>query len=61
MQVDYQTCRVEINRAHVTTGCLVKSGSQAPVSLLETGHTCEQSSRGGAEKPGDCRLSFFQL
>lgn len=31
--------------AHVMTGCLLKSGSQAPVSLLETGHTWRQSRR----------------
>lgn len=32
------------------TGCLVKSGSQAPVSLLEIGHTCKQMSMNGMYK-----------
>lgn len=31
----------EKKTAYVMTGCLVKSGSQAPVSLLEIGQTCK--------------------
>lgn len=37
---------METMMAYVMTGCLVKSGSQAPVSLLETGQTCS----GGGQK-----------
>lgn len=33
----------EKKTAYVMTGCLVKSGSQAPVSLLEIGQTCKQT------------------
>lgn len=32
----------EREMAYVMTGCLVKSGRQAPVSLLEIGQTCKQ-------------------
>lgn len=35
-----------VKAAHVMTGCFVKSGSQAPVSLLEMGHICNEDSRG---------------
>lgn len=39
------------------TGCLVKSGSHAPVSLLEIGHTCNQKSKGSTEELKLCSLS----
>lgn len=39
------------------TGCLVKSGSQAPVSLLEIGQTCNQKSKSSTEELNLCSLS----
>lgn len=40
-------------------GCLVKSGPQAPVSLLEMGHVCNQKSKGSTERPSDSIQHFF--